>query len=262
MIYAKKEILFTMEELKKRRNDRRREIPVVPRRTRFPKIIKLNEEIITPKDQMRYLGVILYKTKVYINHLNAIKEKVETVAAKMAGPKRRKYGNMARDTMKNVYDRVVKPAILYGFETWGRTDKRATSNRRSSSSTNRSRSKSMATRPAEAGAKIHVLAMGKTVEIEFVGDRAERDRKTHSEAIQGTVRILEEHGDMNAVIKTDSRATIWQLENDETKIRPVAEVQKVLRERAAKGIKTEISWEKKAYHNGINKGRQTSQGCQ
>ncbi|KAF7287506.1 hypothetical protein GWI33_000973 [Rhynchophorus ferrugineus] len=120
MIYAKKEILFTMEELKKRRNDRRREIPVVPRRTRFPKIIKLNEEIITPKDQMRYLGVILYKTKVYINHLNAIKGKVETVAAKMAGPKRRKYGNMARDTMKNVYDRVVKPAILYGFETWGR----------------------------------------------------------------------------------------------------------------------------------------------
>ncbi|KAF7287512.1 hypothetical protein GWI33_023088 [Rhynchophorus ferrugineus] len=64
-------------------------------------------------------------------------------------------------------------------------------------------------------------------------------------AKQEAIRILEEHGDMHAVIKTDSRATVWQLENDETKIRPVDEVQKVLRERAARGIKTEISWEKR-----------------
>ncbi|KAF7265420.1 hypothetical protein GWI33_021163 [Rhynchophorus ferrugineus] len=56
--------------------------------------------------------------------------------------------------------------------------------------------------------------------------------------------LEEKHGDMHAVIKTDSRATIWQLENDETKIRKVAEVHKVLREPAARGIQTKISWEK------------------
>ncbi|KAF7271150.1 hypothetical protein GWI33_015941 [Rhynchophorus ferrugineus] len=108
-----------MEEMKKRTNDLKREIPVVPSTTRFAKIrIKLNEEIITPKDQMRYLGVILDGKNIYINHLKAIKEKVETVVAKMAEPIRRKYGNMARDIMKNIYERVLKPAIQYGYETW------------------------------------------------------------------------------------------------------------------------------------------------
>ncbi|KAF7287510.1 hypothetical protein GWI33_000277 [Rhynchophorus ferrugineus] len=50
-------------------------------------------------------------------------------------------------------------------------------------------------------------------------------------AKQEAIRILEEHGDMHAVIKTDSRATVWQLENDETKIRPVDEVQKAASEK-------------------------------
>ncbi|KAF7275527.1 hypothetical protein GWI33_011629 [Rhynchophorus ferrugineus] len=65
MIYPKKEIPFMMEELKKIRNDRRRETTVEPRRSRFPKIgIKLNEDIITSKDQMRYLGVILDRKNI------------------------------------------------------------------------------------------------------------------------------------------------------------------------------------------------------
>lgn len=65
-------------------------------------------------------------------------------------------------------------------------------------------------------------------------------------AVREAVEILKnKYGNDHAVIRTDSRATIWQLENEETRVKIIAEVQRLLRDRDSKGLSTEIAWAKR-----------------
>ncbi|XP_076268778.1 uncharacterized protein LOC143201538 [Rhynchophorus ferrugineus] len=62
-----------------------------------PPTVKLGEDIIQVKDSIKYLGVM----------------------SRLWGTPRRKSNHRASEVMRQIYDRVIKPAVLYGAETWG-----------------------------------------------------------------------------------------------------------------------------------------------
>lgn len=81
-------------------------------------IVRLGGNKVTCGDWVRYLGVIIDRKFLFIDHLRYVREKSGRLCAIMNGILRRRFGHSGA-MCSIVYERVAKPAILYAREIWG-----------------------------------------------------------------------------------------------------------------------------------------------
>ncbi|XP_076274977.1 uncharacterized protein LOC143205843 [Rhynchophorus ferrugineus] len=84
-----------------------------------PPTVKLGEDIIQVKDTIKYLGVTIDRKQQYIQHIQLLRKKTEKVMCRLWGILRRRSDPRAPEVMRQIYERVIKPAVLYGSEIWG-----------------------------------------------------------------------------------------------------------------------------------------------
>ncbi|XP_076274827.1 uncharacterized protein LOC143205560 [Rhynchophorus ferrugineus] len=80
--------------------------------------VKLGEDIIQVKDTIKCLGVTIDSKQQYIRQIQLLRKKTDMVMCRLWGTLRRRSNPMAPEHMRQIYDVVIKPAVLYGAEIW------------------------------------------------------------------------------------------------------------------------------------------------
>ncbi|XP_072400774.1 uncharacterized protein [Diabrotica undecimpunctata] len=94
----------------------------IPHKPTSPPRIRIDEHIITPSDNLKYLGLTFDTGLLWLDHVKANRKKAADIGHKLFIIAGRDWGRSPK-TLKAIYENAVKPMLLYGAEIWGKRDK-------------------------------------------------------------------------------------------------------------------------------------------
>ncbi|XP_072400358.1 uncharacterized protein [Diabrotica undecimpunctata] len=90
----------------------------IPHKPTRPPRIRINNKIITPSDNLKYLGLTFDTGLLWLDHVKINRQKAADIGHKLFIIAGKDWGRTPT-ILKAIYERAIKPMLLYGAEIWG-----------------------------------------------------------------------------------------------------------------------------------------------
>ncbi|XP_072400355.1 uncharacterized protein [Diabrotica undecimpunctata] len=103
-------------------NSDKTEVMFIPHRPTRPPRLRINNQIITPSENLKYLGLTFDTGLLWLDHVKMNRQKAADICHKLFIIAGKDWGRTPK-MLKAIYENAIKPMLLYGAEIWGKRAK-------------------------------------------------------------------------------------------------------------------------------------------